>query len=67
MKKKLIFMILFCTISGALGSVAGWFLGGMFKKTPDITNKEYVDGVIEYSKNNDIVKKITINTAIRKK
>ena len=51
-------MILFCTISGALGSVAGWFLGGMFKKTPDITNKEYVDGVIEYSKNNDIVKKI---------
>ena len=58
MKKKLIFMILFCTISGALGSVAGWFLGGMFKITPDITNKEYVDGVIEYSKNNDIVKKI---------
>ena len=58
MKKKFIFMILFCTISGALGSVAGWFLGGMFKKTPDITNKEYVDGVIEYSKNNDIVKKI---------
>ena len=45
MKKKLIFMVLFCTISGALGSVAGWFLGGMFKKTPDITNKEYVDGV----------------------
>lgn len=45
-------------VTSALGGVCGWFLGGMFKKTPTINNDVYHDEMVNYSNNIDGVKAV---------
>lgn len=45
-------------ITSALGGVAGWFLGNMYKVIPPVTNNVYNDTEIVFSTNKDAPKKL---------
>lgn len=56
--KGLIAVCSLFVLTSALGGVSGWFLGKMFADSKVIENATYVDGVVEFSKNNEAVKKL---------
>lgn len=45
-------------ITSALGGVAGWFLGNMYKTVGPVTNKVYLDEEVVFSNNLDAPKKL---------
>lgn len=44
-------------ITSALGGVAGWFLGNMYKEIGPVTNAVYQDQPVDFSNNLDTIKK----------